>query len=72
MCFVAPKVILMVVSICAFFAYYGVIIAKEERRLANLFGDAFQAYAATTPRFFPRVERPSTEEKVLVNAKAFL
>lgn len=71
-CLAAQNIILMVISVCAFFAYYGIVIGNEERRLASLFGDTFRAYTATTPRFFPRLERPRSEEKVLVNAKAFL
>lgn len=71
-CLAAKNIVLTIVSAGAFCAYYSAVIAREEKRLADLFGDEFKKYVEQTPRFFPRLERPGTEEKVLVNAKAFL
>lgn len=38
---------------------YLVQIRHEERALAEIFGDDWQAYVATTPRFLPRLARPT-------------
>lgn len=38
-----------------FVLYYPLVIRKEERKLQALHGEAFAAYKATTPAFFPRL-----------------
>jgi len=37
---------------------------REEREVATEFGDAYARYAATTPRFFPRLRRRDGEARV--------
>jgi hypothetical protein len=41
-----------------FLVYYHFVIRHEERRLADLFGPAFDAYRTRVPRLFPRRLRP--------------
>lgn len=41
-----------------YLVYYRYVIRSEETRLAELFGADFQAYVASTPRFFPAWHRP--------------
>jgi protein-S-isoprenylcysteine O-methyltransferase Ste14 len=36
---------------------------REEQEVATEFGDAYARYAATTPRFFPRLRRPHGEAR---------
>jgi protein-S-isoprenylcysteine O-methyltransferase Ste14 len=38
----------------AMFAFYDVIASYEERRLAEAFGPAYQAYRAKVPKWLPR------------------
>ena len=71
-CLVAQNLVLLFISVLAFFAYYSIVIATEERRLELLFGEEFQRYVATTPRLIPRFAPPVTEEKILVSTNAFL
>lgn len=37
---------------------YTVVIRREERLLAGIFGEAYAAYAREVPRFFPRLRAP--------------
>ncbi len=39
--------------VALFFVHYGLIVAWEERRLEAVHGDAFRAYRARVPRWFP-------------------
>lgn len=71
-CLASQNVILLIVSVCAFFGYYSMVIASEEKRLRELFPVEFDRYVARTPAFLPSFKRPLSEEKVLVNARAFL
>lgn len=50
---------------------YPLIIAREERFLGGKFGDAFTAYAARTPRFFPRLTGLVEPESWSVNPRLF-
>lgn len=50
---------------------YPVIIAREEQYLRTKFGDAFTAYAARTPRFFPRFSGLVEPESWGVNPRLF-
>lgn len=50
---------------------YPLIIAREEQFLRTKFGDAFAAYAARTPRFFPRVNALKEPETWSVNPRLF-
>lgn len=44
---------LLLISIPLFWVYYHFVIKGEEKRLLDLFGDAFRSYAAETGRIFP-------------------
>jgi len=50
---------------------YPLIIAREEQYLRAKFGDAFSAYAARTPRFFPRFTDLIEPESWSVNPRLF-
>lgn len=71
-CLVAQNILLAVISVGGSAAFYAKVVRQEERRLELLFGDEFRDYAQETPRFFPLIESPRTEEKILVSAKAFV
>jgi len=45
------------------------VVAQEERFLAARFGDAYAAYAARTPRFWPRFGQYLTPDTWLVNPR---
>lgn len=47
--------ILVGIFFVVFFVVYGRAMRDEERRLEDLFGDRFRAYAASVPRFIPRI-----------------
>jgi len=46
-------------------------ILREERKLREKFGDKFDAYAATVPRFWPRFGHISFPETVTFSPKSF-
>lgn len=58
-------------AICAL--AFHVVILREEKHLASLFGPAYQAYVARVPRFFPNIslyqegETGSFRPKILLN-----
>jgi len=45
------------------------VVAQEERYLAERFGDAYAAYAARTPRFWPRLRQYATPVTWVVNPR---
>lgn len=47
-----------------FIGIYPFVVAKEESNLHGLFGDAYDAYCAKTPRFVPSIKLYSTNSKV--------
>jgi protein-S-isoprenylcysteine O-methyltransferase Ste14 len=49
----SENILVMAILICAFMFYYPLVVRAEERHLTHKFGDAYTAYAAKTPRFFP-------------------
>lgn len=71
-CLASQNIILLIASVFAFFVYYSMVIASEEKRLRELFPVDFDRYVALTPAFFPALKRPLSEEKVLVDTKTFL
>jgi protein-S-isoprenylcysteine O-methyltransferase Ste14 len=48
------------ITLGVFIVYYRSIIRWEETLLTERFGDAYAAYAAETPRWWPRLDRLST------------
>jgi protein-S-isoprenylcysteine O-methyltransferase Ste14 len=54
-----------------FLAMYPFVIGHEEVFLERKFGDAFRAYVARTPRFFPDLSRLSEPESYTVDVRAF-
>ena len=49
-----------------FWGYYHFVIRGEERRLAGIFGSAYEAYREKTPRVFPRLSNYRSRESVQV------
>ena len=55
-----------------FLVYYHAVIAGEEARLRGLFGDAFDAWCAVTPRFFPRFRFGEPPVILAVDSRLFV
>ncbi|MGB3974827.1 MAG: isoprenylcysteine carboxylmethyltransferase family protein [bacterium] len=60
-----------IVLILLFAMAYPSVIRAEENRLREIHGDAFDAYVASTPRFFPRFSRYTEPEFLEVNLRKF-
>lgn len=54
-----------------FSIYYPGIISREESRLRQLFGEAYERYVCTTPRFFPSFKRFSEPQQWSANPLLF-
>lgn len=70
-CFAAQNILLGIVSASAYLLFYHGVIRGEERRLADIFGPDFNRYIATTPRFWPRLRRPSHAGILQVDSRIF-
>lgn len=46
---------LLVIALAYFFFQYSQIVSLEEEHLSSTFGDEFQKYLTTVPRFIPRI-----------------
>lgn len=57
------------VIIIAFALYYPPVMRAEEARLTQIHGDAYRAYCARVPLFWPKVELLKESENYTVNAK---
>jgi len=62
---------LPLVTVLAFALYYPPVIRREEERLRHFHGDAFEAYAARVPRFFPRWSLFAEPEEYVVKPVMF-
>lgn len=69
--FVTETVTVPLVLALSFGVAYPLIISREEQYLSAKFGDAFTAYAARTPRFFPRLTGLREPESWSVNPRLF-
>lgn len=54
---------LPLVAVVGFAVYYPGVIRAEERRLGDLFGEAYQIYAQTVPSFFPTFRNSTKREQ---------
>ena len=54
-----------------FFAGHWPTIGAEERRLEELFPDAYEDYRAEVPRFVPSIRRPRSGDSLTLNPKGF-
>jgi protein-S-isoprenylcysteine O-methyltransferase Ste14 len=59
------------VTIITFAVYYPRVIAAEEKRLLELFGEDFESYRRRVPRFFPAFKGLVEDEEMLVSVRAF-
>lgn len=57
--------------ILVFSIYYPGIIRREEARLQHLFGEAYENYMRSTPRFFPSLKRFSEPQQWSANPLLF-
>lgn len=55
----------------AFFTYYQAVVRREEARLRELHGAAFDAYSRRVPRFWPRLAGWTEPGSYTVNARKF-
>jgi protein-S-isoprenylcysteine O-methyltransferase Ste14 len=46
---------LLIAAVLWFYIQYWLIVTREEEYLASTFGDAYQEYVSSVPRFFPRL-----------------
>ena len=51
-----------------FFLNYHYVIENEERKLPDVFGEAYIQYCSLVPRFLPRLSAPSREELMKINS----
>ncbi len=70
--FAAESVMLPLVLACGFAITYPAVMASEERRLEQMFGDPYRRYRAAVPRFFPRWSRPTQPNWVEVHTESFV
>ncbi|MDR1885002.1 MAG: isoprenylcysteine carboxylmethyltransferase family protein [Synergistaceae bacterium] len=59
------------VIVLVFAVIYPITISTEERRLSSAFGEAYDSYAASTPRFLPDVSKFHEPAEYMVNTKAY-
>lgn len=66
-CFTLPLLVIL-----AFASYYPAVIAREKKRLQELFGEEYDRYCQNVPSFFPRLgKRISEPDTYVVNPKVF-
>lgn len=70
-CFAAANLMLAAIAASAYLLYYRGVIGGEERRLAAIFGTAFDHYLASTPKFWPRLKLPRNADILMVDSRIF-
>ena len=70
-CLGSGSLSLTILAAAAYLLYYRGVIRGEEQRLAAIFGDAFDRYIASTPRFWPRWVKPQGNHTLQVESKIF-
>jgi protein-S-isoprenylcysteine O-methyltransferase Ste14 len=68
-CFAIEQPLVAVVIGALFLLAYSSVVAREERDLAHLFGDAYLAYRAAVPRWLPDWSLYREPEKVQVSPR---
>jgi len=58
---------LSIALLILFLALYPAVVAKEEKRLEELFGDAYRRYRAATPCWIPRFSQYAEPASVIVS-----
>jgi protein-S-isoprenylcysteine O-methyltransferase Ste14 len=61
----------LLITAPVFLVYYGVLIRDEERRLEQIFGEAYREYASQVPRFWPQWRQFHVPKEITVNARSF-
>lgn len=64
-------VLIPVVILLSFVAYYPFVIKSEEAVLLKIHGTAFSAYCQTVPRFFPRLSQMTEPDEYVVKPKVY-
>ncbi len=65
------NLLLGAVAALFFVAYYHLVIAGEETRLAGMFGADFEDYCARVPRFLPACRPPTRPPQIMVDPRPF-
>ena len=68
----SDRAVLMILFPLLLWGYYILVIRAEERRLSELFGEAYAAYCARVPRIIPRFKNYSAPETAPVTVDACL
>ena len=59
--------VLLVGFLIAAVVYLGITLPREERRLVDMYGDAYRQYQRSVPRFVPNFTNHSSPETIAVN-----
>lgn len=59
--------LLVVAFLILFLGLYPAVVAREEKRLEELFGDAYRRYCAATPRWIPRFSQYAEPQSISVS-----
>ncbi len=69
--FASETTLIPTILFIVFMLYYPMVIHSEEKELQSLHGEKFEKYAATTPKFFPKLSCLTEPEKYIVNPIVF-
>jgi len=67
----SETILIPVILLIAFVLYYPGVMSREEARLREVHGEAFEQYIAATPRFFPSISRFREPESYVVNPRLY-
>lgn len=59
--------LLTVAYLVLFLGLYPAVVAREEKRLEELFGEAYRRYCASTPRWIPRFSQYAEPQTIVVS-----
>ncbi|MDR3153712.1 MAG: isoprenylcysteine carboxylmethyltransferase family protein [Deltaproteobacteria bacterium] len=69
--FATETILLPAVIFAGFLMIYPATIRAEEKKLSLMFGDAYRAYAASVPRFFPKLSLFREPEEYVIKTKTY-
>jgi hypothetical protein len=69
---VSENLLILVLMVFFYAAYYPLTILAEERKLENTFGDAYLEYKRRTPRSLPKLSLYRNTESYTINTKVFV
>jgi len=65
----SESLVFVAIAAVIFLIYYNLIIRHEERRLRELFGEAFDDYCRRVPRLIPRLSGHQDDETLTIHAR---